>query len=82
MKKALAILLISGFFAACNSGSESGTKETVDSLEARKDTLTHNVDSSTKAKVDSIESHGKELKAKYDSSIDAKKDSVKGKSSK
>lgn len=79
MKKIVFILAISSGLAACNSGNSNPTGDTVDSLNARKDTLTHNVDSTTDARVDSIKTEGKELKEKFDSSIDAKKDSVKGK---
>jgi hypothetical protein len=79
MKKIVFVLAISAGFVACNSGTNSSTGDTVDSLNARKDTLTHNVDSTTNARVDSIKTEGKELKEKFDSSIDAKKDSVKGK---
>jgi hypothetical protein len=79
MKKIAFILAISAGLTACNSGNSNSNGDPVDSLDSRKDTLTHNVDSTTNARVDSIKTEGKEMKQKFDSSIDAKKDSVKGK---
>jgi len=78
MKKALAIMLVAVGLTACNNNG-NGTEEKVDLLNARKDTLTENVDSMAHAKIDSIKNRSEELKDKFDSSIDAKKDSIKNK---
>jgi hypothetical protein len=81
MKKILTVLLLAGCITACNNSGNSETKETIDSLDKRKDTLEKNIDSSTKAKVDSLNNRKEKLSDKVDSSFKAKKDSVKGKKS-
>lgn len=76
------VFLAVGFMTACNNSSGNAVDNKLDSLNDRKDTLTHNVDSSFDAKIDSLKEKKEELKDKFDSSIEAKKDSLKGKKSK
>lgn len=78
MKK-LAILFIAALsLAACNNGSE-GSKDLVDSIEKRTDTLQEKVDSTADARIDSIKTRAADLKDKFDSTAEARTDSIKGK---
>ena len=79
MKKFLVIMIAAGALVACNNSGNGETKETVDSITKRDDTLKHNVDSATKAKKDSLDQKADQLKGKFDSATKVRKDSVQGK---
>lgn len=76
MKRVFSLILAAGLMVSCNdSGKDS--KDPVDSIENRQDTLENKIDSSFDAKIDSLEKRKDELKDKMDSSIDARKDSIR-----
>lgn len=76
MRKIATLLLAAAFFASCGNNAEN-TKDPVDSMEQRKDSLIDKVDSSINAKIDSLEERKDELKNKFDSTIDKRIDSAK-----